>query len=283
MTASLLLTGIELTDAYHDAILTKRPGFAWLEIESEPYIEQNDNLLNRLDQIRQHYPISMHGTGLSLGSADDLNWQHLKQLKELAARIEPCLISGPLAWSSINGHYLHELLPLPYTDESLEHLISRIHQVQEYLGRPILLENIASFIRYTHSTIPENEFLNRIAEKTGCGILLNITHLYINAMNFKFNPVTYLTHLSTRHVQEIHVSGFSSTTIHEKDVLLDTKDHSIVPAVWELFCAAVRQLGKKPTIIEWNKKIPPLDTLYLEAFRAEKILRETYVTAKSTD
>lgn len=280
--SSLLLTGIGLRAPHYSEVLEKRPGVAWLEIHAENYFSDGGRALHMLDQIRQHYPVSMHGVGLSLGSADELNWHHLKKLKELSKRIQPCLISDHLSWSSIDGQYFHDLLPIPYTEESLEHMISRIKQVQDYLQRQILIENISAYLAFNESTIPEWEFLKELAVQSGCGILLDVNNVYVSARNIGFEPEDYINAIPGKLVQEIHLGGFTTRTMDEHEILIDTHNRTIVPAVWDLYAHTIRQIGRKPTMIEWDSDLPSLDTLCLEAFRAEKIMRETYVTAKLT-
>ena len=255
---------------------------ARLEVHSENYFGEGGKPLAVLESIRRDYPISLHGVSMSLGSADELNWQHLKKLRDLVAHINPCLISDHISWSSIDGHYLHDLLPLPYTEETLVHLASRIQQVQDYLNRQILIENISHYVRYDHSTIPEYEFLREIAVKSGCGILLDINNIYVNATNFRTNPHHYISSIPANLVQEIHLAGFTTTMIDDQEVLIDSHNRPVLPAVWDLYRYAIGHLGSKPTIIEWDADIPTFETLCLEAYRAEKIMRETYATAKLT-
>lgn len=275
MKSSLLLTGIGLRAPHYSEFLEKRPSVAWLEVHSENYFAEGGKSLHVLEKVRRDYPISLHGVGLSLGSADELNWQHLKKLRDLITYIDPCLISEHLSWSSLDGQYLHDLLPLPYTEEALNHVVSRIQQVQDYLHRQILIENVSSYIRYKHSTLLEQDFLREVALKSGCGILLDINNIYVNATNLGFDPHTYLTGIPANLVQEIHLGGFTTTTIQDREVLIDSHNRPVVPAVWNLYKEAIRQLGRKPTIIEWDADLPSLDTLCLEAYRAEKIMRET--------
>lgn len=283
MVKSLLqLTGIGLRATHYSEFLTTRPGVAWLEVHSENYFGDGGKPLHILETIRRDYPISLHGVGLSLGSADELNWIHLKKLRDLITRINPCLISDHLSWSSINGHYLHDLLPLPYTDESLQHIIARIQQTQEYLQRQILIENISSYILFEDSTLLEYEFLCEIAKQSGCGILLDINNIYVSATNLGQNPEKYLYAIPSHLVQEIHLGGFSTTTINEKEILIDSHNQPIIPAVWDLYRKAILHLGRKPTMIEWDSDLPSLETLCMEAYRAETIMRETYVPAKHT-
>lgn len=280
MKSPLLLTGIGLRTPHYTEFLEKRPRVAWLEVHSENYFAEGGKALHVLEQLKDQYPISLHGVGLSIGSTDELNWQHLKKWRELNSRIEPCLVSDHLAWSSIDGRYLHDLLPLPYTEEALTHVVDRIKQVQDYLQRQILIENIASYITYPHSTIPEWEFLSALAEQSGCGILLDVTNVYVSATNLNFNPYHFISALSGEDVQELHLAGFDTTMIEEKEILIDSHHQAIFPAVWDLYRHTIKHLGTKPTIIEWDTDLPSLDTLYLEAYRAEQMMRETYVTTK---
>jgi uncharacterized protein len=278
----LLLTGIGLRTPHYSEFLEKRPGVAWLEVHSENYFGEGGKSLYFLEKIRRDYPVSLHGVSLSLGSADELNWQHVKKIRDLITRIDPCLISDHLSWSSINGRYLHDLLPLPYTDEALTHVVRRIQQIQDYLKRQLLIENISSYVHYQNSTMTEWDFLKEVAIKSGCGILLDINNIYVNATNLGFNPHTYVSAIPAKLVQELHLAGFTTTVIDEKEVLIDTHNRPVVPAVWDLYRNAIRHLGAKPTIIEWDSDLPALETLYLEAYRAEHIMRETYVAAKLT-
>lgn len=281
MKSSLQLTGIGLRTAHYAELLEKKPKVAWLEVHSENYFAEGGKALSVLEKVRQDYPVSLHGVGMSIGSTDELNWQHLKKLRDLINYIRPCLVSDHLAWSSLHGQYFHDLLPLPYTEESLSHIITRIQQIQDYLNQQLLLENISSYIEYTHSTLSESDFLCEVASKSGCGILLDINNVYVNATNFGRNPMTYLTALPGHLVQEIHLAGFTTSRIEEKEILIDTHNRPIVPAVWDLYRTAIQQFGRKPTIIEWDSDLPSLDTLCLEAYRAEKIMRETYEFTKS--
>lgn len=282
MTSQLLLTGIGLRTPHISEFIEKKPNVAWVEVHSENYFGDGGRPLQKLRQVRRDYPISLHGVSLSLGSADELNWQHLTQLRELHRDIDACLISDHLAWASINGQYLHDLLPLPYTEESLSHIISRIQQVQEFLGKQILIENISSCLRFQHSTIPEWEFLVEVAERSGCGILLDVNNIYVSSANLGFNPYTFLDAIPADAVQEIHLAGFTITTIDDREVLIDTHNQLVVPAVWDLYRQTIAQLGAKPTMIEWDTDLPALETLCLEAYRAEHIIRETHVAAKQT-
>lgn len=282
MKSPLRLTGIGLrTSHYHD-FLEKKPAVAWIEVHSENYFGEGGKPLHVLEQLRHDYPISLHGVSLSIGSADELNWNHLKKLRDLNERIKPCLVSDHLCWSSIDGHYLHDLLPLPYTEEALQHVVSRIQQIQEYLNRQILIENISSYVHFNHSTIAEQDFLTEVAKQSGCGILLDVNNIYVSAINLGQDPEKFIYAMQTDLVQEIHLAGFTTSVINDKEILIDSHNKPVIPAVWDLYRKTVQHLGLKPTIIEWDSDIPSLETLCLEAFRAETIMRETYVPAKRT-
>lgn len=278
--SSLQLAGIGLRTPHYSEILDKKPGVAWFEVHSENFFGDGGKPAYFLEKIREYYPISLHGVSLSIGSADELNWQYLKKLRDLIKWLHPCLISDHLAWSSIHGQYFHDLLPLPYTEESLKHIINRIQTIQTFLDRQILIENISSYVQYTHSTLSEWDFIKEVAQQSGCGILLDVNNIYVSAMNLEFNPATYLAGIPPRFIQEIHLAGFTSTYIDDKEMLIDTHNRPIVPAVWNLYREAIRLFGIKPTMIEWDTDIPALETLCLEAFRAEKIIRETYGSSR---
>ncbi len=224
----------------------------------------------------------MHGVSLSLGSTDELNWQHLTHLRSLCRQIDAALVSDHVSWSSFNGQYFHDLLPLPFTEESLNHLVQRIRQVQDFLGRQILVENISSYVTFPESTIPEWEFMTALAEQSGCGLLLDLNNIYVSATNHDFNPNTYLEFIPAKYVQQLHLAGFAITMIDGEEVLIDSHSQNIVPAVWDLLRTATRQFGIKPAIVEWDNDLPVLEKLCLEAWRAENIIKENYVAAKRT-
>jgi len=282
MKLPLQLTGIGLRAPHYAEFLENRPAVAWIEVHSENYFGEGGKPLSILEQIRHDYPVSLHGVSLSIGSADELNWCHLKKLRDLIERINPCLVSDHLSWSSINGHYLHDLLPLPHTEEVIQHVVSRIQQVQEYLQRQILIENISSYVHFAHSTLPEQDFLSAVAKQSGCGILLDINNIYVTATNLDQDPEKYLYAMPMNLVQEIHLAGFSTSVINGKEILIDSHNRPILPAVWDLYRKAIQCAGMKPTIIEWDSDLPSLDSLTLEAYRAETIMRETYAATKRT-
>ena len=278
----LQLTGINLKASYYSEILSQKPVLAWLEVHSENYFGEGGQSLQVLEQIRKDYPISLHGVSLSIGSADELNWVHLKKLRDLIDRIDPCLISDHLSWSSINGQYLHDLLPLPFTEEVIHHIVPRIQQTQDYLKRQILIENVSSYLTYENSIMPEEHFLCEIANQSGCGILLDINNIYVNSFNHQFDAESYIKTIPAHLVQELHLAGFTTDTFNGREIILDSHNRHIAKEVWDLYYKAIRHLGCKPTIIEWDSELPTFETLYLEALRAETIMRESYVTTKHT-
>jgi hypothetical protein len=206
--------------------------------------------------------------GLSLGSTDPLSTWHLDKLKGLIDRYEPGLVSEHLCWSSVDNRYLNDLLPLPYTEEALRHITARIEQAQDYLGRQILIENLSSYLQFTDSSIPEWEFLAAVAKISGCGILLDVNNIYVNASNHGFDPMMYLNAIPVSAVQEMHLAGHSN----EGDCLIDTHSKPVTDAVLQLYAHAVARFGHMPTLIEWDVDIPPLQVLRDEAQRAQHIM-----------
>jgi uncharacterized protein len=225
-----------------------------------------------LDQIRAHYPCSLHGVGLSLGSADALDVTHLGKLKALAARVQPALVSDHICWGRVDGRHLNDLLPLPYTEEALDHLCTRIAQAQDFLGRQLLVENVSSYLQYRHSTIPEWEFVAALARRSGCGILLDINNIYVNAVNHGFDPLVYLRAIPPHAVQEMHLAGFD----RGEHCLIDTHGKAVHAAVWTLYRIAVKMIGPRATLIEWDTDIPALEVLLGEANQAQCILESAH-------
>ena len=262
--------GIGLRAPHYREILETLPDLGWLEVHSENYFGEGGQPLYYLEQIRKHYPLSVHGVGLSLGSVDPLSQDHLEKLKALIARFEPGLVSEHLSWSSFGGRFANDLLPLPYTEESLRHMCKRVAYVQDFLGRQILIENVSSYLQFRNSTIPEWEFVSEIASTTGCGILLDINNIFVNASNHGFDPVIYLEAIPASAIKEIHLAGFDTNG----QCLIDTHGKPVVEEVWSLYRHSVRCLGRVPTLIEWDTDIPPLNVLIGEARKAGAILQE---------
>lgn len=258
------------SEHYHD-LLTKRSDVDWLEILSENYMVPGGKPLYYLDKIRENYPIVMHGVSLSIGSVDPLNKDYLMELKKLAQRVQPQWISDHLCWTGTQGINLHDLLPLPYTEEALTHLVSRIQQVQDFLGQRILLENVSSYLSYQHSTISEWEFLREVAERADCLILLDINNIHVSAFNHQFNPLDYLDAMPAHRVQQFHLAGH----LNRGDYIIDTHDHTIIDEVWSLYAEAVKRFGNVSTMIERDDDVPPIETLLNELNTARVIAAQT--------
>jgi uncharacterized protein (UPF0276 family) len=263
-------TGIGLRAQHYSEVLSTRPSVGWLEVHSENYFAEGGPPPYYLEQIRAHYPISLHGVGLSIGSSDPLSRYHLNKLKMLINRYDPLLVSEHLSWSSTAGRYVNDLLPLPYTEQALRHMIQKVSQVQEYLGRQILIENVSSYLQFNVSTIAEWEFIAAVATASGCGILLDVNNIYVNAVNHGFDPLQYLQGIPREAVKEIHLAGFD----YGEKCLIDTHGKPVAPPVWDLYRHAVRRFGRVPTLIEWDTDIPPLSVLLQEAAKADSLLEQ---------
>ena len=250
-----------------------------MEVHSENYFGAGGAPLYYLDKVRADYPLSLHGVGLSLGSADPLDQGHLARLEALIERCEPGLVSEHLAWCSVNGRYLNDLLPVPYTDEVLTHVVERIERVQDRLGRRILIENVSSYLEYRHSTIPEWEFLAALARRAGCGLLLDINNIYVSARNHGFDPEVYLRAIPADAVEELHLAGHMVKPLEKGEIVIDSHNRPVASQVWRLFAAAVDCFGPRPTLIEWDTDIPPLPMLLGEAGKADRILESHHALA----
>lgn len=253
---------------YEDLLSTEQP-VEWLEVLSENYMIDGGKPLHYLDQICERYPVVMHGVSLSIGSVDPLNLDYLIALKKLANRINPKWISDHLCWTGTQGINLHDLMPLPYTEEALHHLVSRITQVQDFLGQRILLENVSSYLTYQHSTMSEWEFFRELAERADCLILLDINNIQVSAHNHGFDPLTYLDAMPAARIQQFHLAGH----LNMGDYSIDTHDHSIIPAVWNLYAESLKRFGPVSTMIERDDDIPPLSVL-LEELQQARLIAE---------
>lgn len=266
--------GIGLRGPVCLAVIEERPPVGWFEVHAENYFGDGGWLWRSLERIRGDYPVSVHGVGLSLGSADGLNLDHIRRLKAVADRIEAGLLSEHLCWTSIAGRHLNDLLPLPYTEEALAHVATRVSIVQDLLGRRILVENISSYLQYEHSTIPEAEFLSEVARRSGSGILLDVTNLHVSSINHEFDPGRYLADIPADLVGEIHLAGFTANRWEGGQLLIDSHNGPVDGAVWALYRAALQRLGPLPTLVEWDDDLPALPALVEEAARAQRLLEE---------
>lgn len=264
--------GVGLRFRHHRAVLDERPALAWFEVHTENYMGGGP-ATQYLDAIRRDYPVSLHGVGLSLGSAEGLDTMHLARVCEVAARVQPGLVSEHLAWSVAGGTYLADLLPLPMTEEALDVVCRHVDQVQTALGRQMLVENPSTYLRFAHSTIPEWEFLAQVAQRTGCAILCDVNNIYVSACNHGWNPHTYLAALPPAAIGEIHLAGHSVRQLENGRTLrIDDHGSCVAPEVWALYEAALQRFGPVPTLIEWDTDVPPLDILAGQAAIAEAAL-----------
>ena len=264
--------GIGLRAPHYREALEARPRVAWWEVHSENYFGDGGPPHHYLERIRADFPLSLHGVGLSLGSVDPLNRTHLRKLQALIARYEPGLVSDHLSWSAVGGRYLNDLLPLPYTEEALLHVVDRVSAAQDFLGREMLVENPSSYLEYAESTIPESEFLREVAQRAGCGLLLDVNNVYVSARNHGFDAMQYIRALPAERVREIHLAGHTVKRYEDGEILIDTHNALVCDAVWRLYEQTLRLIGPRPTLIEWDTDLPPLATLLAEARAASDIL-----------
>lgn len=264
--------GIGLRAKHHEDLLRGPTEVSWLEAHSENYFVDGGAQIEYLLRLRERYPLSLHGVGLSLGSVDPLSREHLWRLKRLVQLVEPGLVSEHLSWGSFDGTFMNDLLPMPYTEQALTLMIARVEEVQDYLGRQILIENVSSYLEYEHSTLREWEFVDALVAETGCGLLLDINNLYVNSRNHAFEARTYLDHIAPNSVCEIHLAGHTAKRDLDFELLIDTHDQPVCAEVWDLFSQAIERFGRVPTLIEWDANIPPLEVLAREALRADRYL-----------
>lgn len=259
--------GVGLRRDHYAHILDSRPRVDWFEIVSENFMVGGGRPLEVIDAVAAQYPVVMHGVSLSIGSADPLRRDYLRELKALAARIKPAWISDHLCWTGVGGRNLHDLLPLPYNEEAVRHVASRIREVQDFLERPIALENVSSYMTLRASTMTEWEFLAAVAEGADCGILLDINNIFVSAFNHGFDALKYIDSIPCERVVQFHLAGHSD----HGSYLLDTHDHPVCDEVWALYAHAVRRFGAVSALIEWDDNIPAFDVLLEAAERARKI------------
>jgi uncharacterized protein len=261
--------GIGLRAPHLAEVLATHPRVGWLEVHAENYM--GGPALRALERVRADYPIALHGVGLSLGGADDLDRRHLERLRGLVERIEPVLVSEHLAWSAAGGAYLNHLLPLPYTEESLTVVGAHLARAQEALGRRVLLENPAAYLRFRHSPIPEPDFLNALARTTGCALLCDVNNVHVSAENLGFDALAYLDALEPSAIAEIHLAGHTVNDADGRTILIDDHGARVAPAVWRLYERLVARVGARPTLVEWDTNLPALDVLVDEAGRADRV------------
>jgi uncharacterized protein (UPF0276 family) len=243
----------------------------WFEAISENYMGPGGKPLHYVERIRAEYPLVLHGVSLSIGAADPLNIDYLDALKALAERLQPMWLSDHLCWTGAHGRNMHDLLPLPYTEEALAHVAARVDRVQEHLGRELVLENVSSYVEFAHSTMSEWEFIAELSKRTGCGLLLDVNNIYVSAFNHGFDAADFLAGIPVDRVRQIHLAGHSNMGTH----IIDTHDAPVVDPVWQLYADALHRFGPVPTMIERDDNIPPFAELVAELDTARNLARDT--------
>ena len=271
--------GVGLRAMHHLEVLATTPPVAWFEAHTENYFADGGAHVECLAMIRERYPLSLHGVGLSLGSSDPLDARHLHKLRAVIDRYRPALVSEHLSWSSVGGRFANDLLPLPYTEEALRHVASRIAQTQNALGRQILLENVSSYLQFEDSRLAEWQFIAAVAAEAKCGILLDLNNIHVAATNHGFDSGDYLLGIPHGLVQEFHLAGHTAIELDGARFLIDTHAAPVCDAVWELYRAALLRFGNLPTLIEWDSDIPSLEVLQGEATKADAIATEVHALA----
>ncbi len=263
--------GLGLRTEHYNAILDSKPHVDWFEVLSENYMIPGGKPLDFLDRIRAQYPVVMHGVSLSIGSTTPFDADYLRDLRKLAERIQPAWISDHLCWTGVHGQNIHDLLPLPYTLDTAKHVAERVGIVQDYLGRQILLENVSSYASYVDSTMTEWEFINEIAERADCLLLLDVNNIYVSSYNHQFDAKAFIDGVPPKRIQQIHLAGHQNNG----DYIIDTHDAPVIDPVWALYEYAVSKFGAVSTMIERDDKIPELEVLVEELNKARNIAKNT--------
>jgi uncharacterized protein (UPF0276 family) len=263
--------GVGLRTVHFGYLLENRPPVDWFEIISENFMDSGGRPRYVLEQLAERYAMVMHGVSLSIGSTDPLNFDYLTKLKRLADRVKAHWISDHLCWTGVAGLNAHDLLPIPFNEATLAHVVGRVRIVQEFLQRPLVLENPSTYIGFTDSTMSEWEFISRMAEDADCGLLLDVNNVYVSAINHDFDPVEYIQSVPHRRVVQFHLAGHTNCQTH----LIDTHDNHVIDPVWELYRLAHRLTGGASTLLEWDAKIPPFPVVHAEVLKARHYLTET--------
>jgi len=264
--------GIGLRSAHHDALLAERPAIGFIEAHTENYFHDGGAAMRALLRARANYPLSLHGVGLGLGSAEGVDRDHLARVKRAMRRFEPALVSEHACWGHAGGEHFNDLLPLPYTDEAARLLARHVSEAQDFLGTQLLIENVSAYVSFEHSTLTEWEFLVAVVGESGCALLLDVNNVYVNAQNLGLDAEAFITGLPPASVREIHVAGHARNGA----VLIDSHGSKVCEPVWELYRRAIARFGALPTLVEWDNDIPPLGELVAEAQRADRILEEVH-------
>jgi uncharacterized protein len=258
--------GIGLRSVHFEHILKNNPTIDWFEVLSENYLDTGGRPLHILDQVAERYPVVLHGVSLNVGSTDPLDFEFLKKLKALGKRVNARWVSDHLCWTGVTGKNTHDLLPMPYTDQALRHTIERVRNIQDFLERPIALENASTYLEFSASKWPESEFISALAEEADCGILLDVNNVYVSSFNHGFDPKKYIDRIPKDRLVQMHLAGHTNKGTH----ILDTHSDYVIDNVWELYRYAHRQLGGASTLLEWDANIPAFDVVHGEALKARR-------------
>jgi len=275
------IAGVGLRAPHYHEVLNTLPKLGWVEVHSENFFGGGAPL-RILNKVREHYPVSLHGVGMGLASATPLDQEHLAALRRLCDTVQPAAVSEHLCWNTAHDNtngmktVINDLLPFPYTQEALSNVISRVEQVQEKLGRELLVENLSSYLSFTQSEMSEGEFLAELTGRTGCGILFDVENLYVNARNLGVDAEAFIRDIPADAVKEYHLAGFST----RDGCLVDTHDHPVYPEVWKLYQSALQHIGPRPTLIEWDSDIPAFAVLMGEAAKAQQYLEKCHACAE---
>lgn len=260
--------GVGLRTVHFSHILDQQPAVDWFEIISENFMDSQGRPRAVLEQIAERYPIVMHGVSLSIGSTDPLNREYLQKLKQLADSVQARWVSDHVCWTGVAGRNTHDLLPIPYTEETLSHVVNRIRTVQEILERPLVLENPSSYLEFQDSTMSESEFVCRMAEEADCGLLLDVNNVYVSSVNHEFDPVAYVEAIPADRVVQCHLAGHTNCGTH----LIDTHNGRVVDPVWNLFQLLHQRTGGVATLLEWDADIPPFPEVHQEVLKAKQYM-----------
>ena len=264
--------GIGLRAPHHQHAAAGKPAVAWLEAHTENYFHDGGPAVRALERARANYPLSLHGVGLGLASTTPLDRAHLERVRRAVERYEPALVSEHACWNRLGVVHYNDLLPLPHTEEAALHLAARVREVQDVLGRQILVENLSSCVRFATSSLEEWEFLSAVVEHSGCGLLLDVNNLFVNSVNLGLDAGRCIDEVPAHAVREIHLAGHRRNRVGDRDLLVDDHGSAVCPEVWALYERAIARLGPVPTLIEWDTDVPPLEVLLAEAAKAEVIM-----------
>jgi uncharacterized protein len=269
--------GIGLRREHYDDVLGGASGCDWFEAISENYMDTGGRPLAVLEHVRRDRPVALHGVGLSIGGTDPLDHRYLRNLRTLTEHVQPALVTDHLCWTGVNGRSLYDLLPLPYTEETLKHVIDRVCGVQHELGQRIVLENPSTYVAYQHSSITECEFIAAVAKEADCGILLDVNNVYVSSYNLGFDPLRYIDAIPRNRVAQIHLAGFTDMGTY----LFDTHSAPVSDTVWDLYAHAVRRFGRVSTLVEWDADIPSFERVCQEAAHARRIVEDIDAASRS--